>query len=262
MAAEGLPLDFISWHDYANSPFLGPDGAEGNLDPALYEALKGRNPDMTPSGVSEEIAAVRARTEPLLAGTGLSPTFMLNEWNVSAGGYDLRHDSAEGAALVAGTLVEMERAGLEEAGFYRAITGDENRPGDWGMVTPAGTPKPAWWVFRAWRAAEGTRLQTSGDDAASGLWARASRADDERCVSVLLSNFVATGSPIRTVTVTLDGRLPACRGPRVATVDTLDSHSTTLADPATVRLDRQRHATVTMEPQSVALLRVGCDVRR
>ena len=97
----GLPLHFVSWHWYANSPFLGPDGAEGNIDPVLYEALRGINPDMTPSIYGAQTRQVRSDIAPLLAGTGLDPPLLIDEWNVSAGGLDLRHDSNEGAAFAA-----------------------------------------------------------------------------------------------------------------------------------------------------------------
>jgi hypothetical protein len=257
VAQAGLPLDFVSWHNYANFPFLGPDGAEGNLPPELYEQLAGRNPDASPLRYSAEIADIRARVDAAIAGSGLSPELWIDEWNVSAGGYDLRHDSAEGASLVAGTLVEMERAGLDAAAFYRAVSGGEDRPGDWGLVRTDGTPKPSWWVFRAWATMTGNRLGTSGDDGTTGLWARATR--DRGCVSVLLANFVATGAPARTVQVDLDAAaLPRCRGRRTTTVATLDAASTSLAEPRTVRFGTPESVTVSMASQSVALVQISC----
>jgi hypothetical protein len=256
VADAGLPLDFVSWHNYANTPFLGPDGAEGNLDPAIYDALKGTNPDTTPLAYSAEIAEHRATIAEALAGTGLDPELWIDEWNVSGGGYDFRHDNAVGAALVAGILVEMERAGLDRAAIYRAISGGQNRAGDWGIVTADGTPKPTWWVFRAWWAMTGTRLATRGDDATSGLWARAT--SDGGCVSVLLANFVATGSPARAVRLDLDGQLPHCRGRRTTTVSALDTASTTLADPRATRFGTHDSITVPMASQSVAMVQISC----
>src|SRR3712207_8380818 len=41
-----------------------------------------------------------------------------------------------------------------------------------GLVYSDGTPKPSLWVFRAWATMTGARLQTEGDDAGAGLWAR------------------------------------------------------------------------------------------
>jgi xylan 1,4-beta-xylosidase len=256
VAAGGLPLDFVTWHNYANSPFLGPDGPEGNLPEEIYQALARRNPDATPLRYSAQIGEIRAKVDAALAGSGLSPALIIDEWNVSAGGYDVRHDTAEGASFDAGILVEMERAGLDGAAFYRAVSGGNNHIGDWGLVYSDGTPKPSWWVFRAWWTMTGDRLPTSGDDATGGLWARATR--DGGRISVLLTNFVATGAPARTVEVDLDGKLPQCRGKRTTTLATLDGSSTTLANPRAVQLRAHKSVTVPMGPQSVALLQISC----
>jgi hypothetical protein len=254
IAGAHLPLDFVTWHNYANSPYLGPDGPEGNLPDDVYQVLAKRNPNSTPLSYSADVKAVRAAVNGALGNSGLSPTLNIDEWNVSAGGYDLRHDTAEGASLDAGILVEMERAGLDQAAFYRAVSG--THPGDWGLVNADGTPKPSWWVFRAWSTMTGDRLFTTGDDPAGGLWARATR--DGGCVSVLLTNFVATGAPPRNVEVSLRGELPRCQGERTTTLSTLDATSTSLADAAVVHPAQSGSVTVPMQPQSVALLRVSC----
>jgi hypothetical protein len=256
VADAHLPLDFVSWHKYANAPFLGPDGPEGNLPIDVYEALAKRNPNSTPLDYSKEILEVRATIGTALAGSGLNPYFTIDEWNVSAGGYDLRHDDAEGASLVAGALIEMERAGLDEAAIYRGISGEEDRPGDWGIVHADGSPKPSWWVFRAWSTMTGSRLVTGGDSPTTGLWARATR--DGGCINVLLTNFVATGAPARTVRVDLNGDNPPCSGQTTASLATLDASSTSLESGRVVQLDEQLSAEISMAPQSVALLRINC----
>jgi hypothetical protein len=192
-----------------------------------------------------------------LAGSGLSPKYIIDEWNVSAGGLDLRNDDAEGASLDAGILMQMEQAGLNGADFYRALS-DRTSAGDWGMVTADGTPKPSWWVFRAWRAMGGSRLQTTGADAATGLFATATRNASHGCFNVLLANFVATGSPSRQVTLELSGDLPKCIGARVTTLATLDTASTTLDHPQPLAMSPDNTATFSMAPQSVALIRTGC----
>jgi hypothetical protein len=256
VAAAGLPLDYVTWHKYANSPYLGPDGPEGNLPDNIYALLGKRNPASTPLQYSTEITAIRAKVDAALAGTGLSPDLVIDEWNVSAGGYDVRHDDAEGASLVAGILVEMERAGLDGADFYRAVSGSNNHAGDWGLVFSDGTTKPSWWVFRAWAEITGTRLATAGDDPSTGLWARATR--DRGCVSVLLANFVATGAPARAVEVRFGGKFPTCHGPRAATVAALDGSSQDFAHPQAARVRADERVTISMTSQSVALLQVSC----
>jgi len=256
VVGAGLPLDFVSWHKYANTPFLGPDGPEGNLPLSLYQLLAKRNPNSTPLLYSTEIEQVRSKVDAALAGTGVSPKLMIDEWNVSAGGYDVRHDDAEGASLDAGILIEMERAGLDAAAFYRAISGSSNHVGDWGMVFSDGTPKPSWWVFRAWAVMTGNRLPVSGEAPSAGLWARATR--DTGCVSVLLANFVATGAPARTVRINLHGELPRCRGPLTTTLATLNRSSQSLANASVVSVGRDESTTIHMESQSVALVRASC----
>jgi hypothetical protein len=256
VAAAGLPLDFVSWHKYANTPYLGPDGPEGNLPDAIYQALAHRNPTSTPLQYSAEIRDIRARVATAIAGSGLSPALVIDEWNVSAGGYDVRNDDAEGASLDAGILIEMERAGLDRADIYRAISGSNNHIGDWGIVHADGTPKPTWWVFRAWAALTGAVLFSSGDAPASGLWARATR--DHGCVSVLLANFVATGAPARTVALQFTGDLPQCRAGRATSVATLDTNSTSLGSAGSAHLDHDHRVTVPMASQSVALVQVSC----
>jgi xylan 1,4-beta-xylosidase len=120
--AAHLPLDFLSWHLYANSPYLGPDGPEGNLPLSVYQALAKRNPNTTPVEYATNIATVKATVGAALARSRLKPKYIIDEWNVSAGGLDLRHDDAEGASLDAGILMEMEEAGLDGADFYRAVS--------------------------------------------------------------------------------------------------------------------------------------------
>jgi hypothetical protein len=256
VADAGLPLDFVSWHNYANFPYLGPDGPEGNLPEAVYQALARRNPDSTPLRYSEEVTAIRAKVAGALEGSGLAPDLVIDEWNVSPGGYDVRHDDAEGASLVAGILIEMEHAGLDAANFYRAVSGNNDHAGDWGLVYSDGAPKPSWWVFRAWSTMTGHRLLSTGDDPAVGLWARATR--DRGCISVLLTNFVATGAPARSVEIDLDGTFPHCRGGRTATLAALDSTSTAFAHPRPAALDRDHALTVPLASQSVALVQVSC----
>jgi hypothetical protein len=256
VARAGLPLDFVSWHKYANSPYLGPDGPEGNLAADIYKALAKRNPDATPLDYAKEIEDIRSKVSTALAGSGLSPKFIIDEWNVSAGGYDIRHDTAEGASLDAGILIEMERAALDAAAFYRAVSGTTNHAGDWGLVFSDGTPKPSWWVFRAWATLTGNRLRLRGDAPSSGLWARASRND--RCVSVLLSNFLATGAPARTLQIDLNGNLPHCRDELTTTLATLDNSSNSLANSNVLPIGRRQSVTVHMASQSVALVQATC----
>lgn len=218
--------DFVSWHFYGNHPFFGPDGNEGFVPDAVYEANARRNPFMTPQEFGVQVDLVRSWV-------GDDVELAIDEWNVAAGGFDTRHDTHEGAAFDAAVLTEMERAGLDAADFYRSgDTPGKPRVGEWGLVDGSGFRKPAWWVFDAWRATAGTRVGVAGDDPPAGLWARATKGsgpDDSR-VDVIVSAFgVATSPssggggepPDRDVTISLAGTAATCAD--VRTLATPDS---------------------------------------
>jgi hypothetical protein len=256
VASAHLPLDFVSWHKYANSPFLGPDGAEGNLPEDVYKALAKKNPDSTPLDYSSEVTTIKGKVDAVVAGTGLSPKLIIDEWNVSAGGLDARHDNAEGASLVAGILIEMEHAGLDEAAFYRALSDADNPVGDWGLVHADGGRKPSWWVFKAWSTMSGRQLAITTAPPTSGLWTRATR--DHDCVDILVSNFIATGAPARSIKIDLHGTLPDCGANLTTTIATLDPTSRTLAHPKVLAGSRAGAMTFAMPSQSVAFLQTTC----
>lgn len=193
--------DFVSWHFYGNHPLLGPDGNEGFIPDEAYRAIAHRNPVTSPREFSAQVEMVRSWVAP---GTKLA----IDEWNVAAGGFDLRHDTSEGGAFDAGALMEMEKAGLDGADFYRAMNGPGDRAGDWGLTRTDGSPKPAWWVFRAFGDTAGTRLHASAP-ADPDLFMRATRRGPT--IHVLLSNFSAEGGHDQAVRVTATGA--AC-GPR------------------------------------------------
>lgn len=221
--AEGLPLDFVSWHHYGNSPFLGPDGAEATVPEELQPAypLIGReNPLTTPTAYRHQVELVRSWIDAALAGDSADPYLTIDEWNLSAGGFDTRHDTNVGAAFAAGVLMEMEAAELDAADFYRAadepVEGSEDpRRGDWGLVDGHGRRKPVWWVFDWWRETSGTRLAVSGADDPD-LFARATQSGGH--VHVLIASFDARGGQDREdVRVSVDG--PACRRALVRRID-------------------------------------------
>ena len=53
-------MDFVSWHWYANTPCLGPDGRESCVPEELWEALACRNPDLDPRSYGEQTGIMRA----------------------------------------------------------------------------------------------------------------------------------------------------------------------------------------------------------
>jgi xylan 1,4-beta-xylosidase len=161
--ANSLPLDFISWHHYGNTPFLGPDGTEP-LGPPEFRALLGplhrRSPVAAASTYGDQVEMVRSWRDALFPGAETRPELWIDEWNLSAGGFDHRHDVADGAAFQASVLIEMQRSGLDRASMFRSVDpayGPDVVPprpelyGGWGLVGRRGTIKPAWRAQRFWR---------------------------------------------------------------------------------------------------------------
>ena len=200
MRAAGIRPDFVSWHYYGNYPFVGPDGREPSLPEVIYPVLGQRNPlggvGYFPFGVE----VVRAITTAALAGTGWNPELVLDEWNVSAGGFDTRNDTHEGAAFDAGVLAELQRTRLDRAAFFiskDAYLGSAfpcvEGAGDWGLVSCAGNRKPAWWTFWLWQELASEEVATSGSSFVDGFWAVAARDGSSR-VTILLSSFLSTAA--------------------------------------------------------------------
>lgn len=245
--AGGRPADFLSWHFYGNHPMFGPDGNEGFVPDPIYDAGAHRNPLTSPTEFGSQIELMRA--------TARDVPLVIDEWNVAAGGYDMRHDTHEGAAFDAASLIEMERAGLDAADFYRAA--DEpgtKREGRWGLIDGNGDRKPAWWVFHAFSSTRRSQLvSVSGDDPANGLWARAT-AQGSR-VDVILASFSVNGGEDRDVTVEIAGMERGC-----ADVRTLATPTSTFAKPALRPVSGGRVVVSVREPSVVWLQikRSGC----
>lgn len=266
VASALLPLDFVSWHHYGNSPFLGPDGNEALIDEELYRLLAGINPRTTPHDFAAQVEKVRktldaalgearaARADDGGSASAAAPELLVDEWNLSAGGYDRRHDTNEGAAYALGSLIELERAGVDGAAYYRAVSGSDH-VGDWGLVAADGTRKPAWWVLATWRRLAGDRVAVEGDDPEDGLWARATR--DGRRLDVLLAAFVATGGTAHRVRIETDR---PC-GATSASVRAIDAASLDFGRATTIPL-RGGALELELAPQSATWVELRCDDHR
>lgn len=248
-ADPALPLDFVSWHYYANTPFLGPDGNEFAALDALHPLLGRRNPLADPAAYGTHARIMRDLTAFLLVGTGRpQPTFIVDEWNLSPGGYDRRHDSHEGAAFAAAVLVEMQEAGLDESAYFQVDDESPTVTGGHGLVRHDGTAKPAWWAFRLWREQPAWRVRTSATP--GGLWATA--AEDGRRLTVLLASFSASLPRARTVELVLDG---LAREPGLVTVRRIDAEHSDAATAEPLALDGGR-VRLELPAQAVALVEV------
>ncbi len=149
-----LRVDFISWHMYANSPFVAPP------DPLLYAGT-----------YADGTARVRAWIAPFLAQRpDLDPVLWIDEWNVNPN-YDARMDTAYAAAFTIASLHAMQDAALDRAARFNTWDSTTASPvgfnGNWGLFTHDGEVRPALHAFVLWRQVAPTRVAVELQDAAS-----------------------------------------------------------------------------------------------
>ena len=258
----GIPVGFLSWHYYGNYPFIGPDGVEPQFPKASAPAvalLGQKNAAASPETYLLQLDQVRAWAQATL---GHVPEVVLDEWNLSAGGFDKRMDTNEGAAFQATTLAALASDGLDRALLFSSVDPYDRdidgkplptRYGGWGVVDRSLARKPAWYAQWMWSRLTGNRLATD-QHPMSGVWTAASSSADR--VDVFVGSFLATGATDRTVHIDVAG-LDA--GPWVAAVFRVDAGhpgSTSPVEELTLAPDASGRATLdaALPAQSVVLV--------
>jgi hypothetical protein len=183
VSAQGLPLDFLSWHYYGNYPLIGPYGpvpGPPSVGPPTWY-----NPAMRAQVYGSQVLQVRAEVAKF---PSLRPALWIDEWNVDAG-YDPRQDGPFGAAFAAAVLDSVQGAGVDRMAFFDVADSVSDPRANWGMLTAALAPKPVYRAFAFWHA-------LSGKLASVGLEPDQSAADPTGRVGT-----VASVSPRGSVTV-------------------------------------------------------------
>jgi hypothetical protein len=191
VAANHLPLDFLSWHYYANDPMVGPGGIIPNPPPGTTPYWY--NPLLSARSYGEQVALVKKFVS---AFPSLHPKLWIDEWNVDAG-YDVRMSQTYGAAFAAAVLDSVQSAGLNRMDFFNAWNSSGgNPPANWGLLNPNFTPQPVYYTFMFWHEMAGeSQLPVSVPDQLLGredgrVGAVASVASNG-VVHVLVYNFLA-----------------------------------------------------------------------
>jgi len=155
----GMPLDFITWHEYFQ-PWTT----------ILDEALTTRR-------YLEDYPTVKRQVR----------EFMITEWNY-AWWNDRPHDNEIGAAWCATSILRaMIPGGVDKPCFFLAQDGDTNLTGSWGMMTLDRKLKPAGNVCRMFNMMCREKIAFDGsDDQVTGFAARDSSSGR---VTILIVNF-------------------------------------------------------------------------
>jgi len=243
---SGIPLGFISWHYYMNYPFIGPDGVEPGLPPQLAPYGQ-RNPTASPESYVIQIGQVRQWAQ---ASLGRVPELMIDEWNLSAGGFDKRMDSNDGAAAQEAILAAFASAGLDRAALFAAFDGYTNdvygnplppRYGGWGVVDRFYKRKPAWYGQWMWEQL-GPQQLPSPQDPTGGIWTAAARGNNG--VEVLLASWLASNPQDRDLALSVTGLTPGkwsaayyrVSAAHSGSMDPAEMHAAVVGSDQTVRL--------------------------
>ena len=173
-----------------------------------------RNPATTPDAYRVQADQVRTWAQGVL---GTVPELVVDEWNLSAGGFDKRMDTNEGAAFQAATLAALASSDVDRAALFtsidpydRDVDGNPLPPryGGWGVVDRSLARKPAWYAQWLWQQLGPTRLATD-QDVVNGVWTAAGKSADE--VDVLVASFLATDAHDHALRVSVSGLAPGAR---------------------------------------------------
>jgi len=170
---EKLPLDFVSWHEYFQSP----------------------------ETIAREAAAFRSYLDdfPVLKRTAAS--LMITEWN-EAWWPDRPQDHELGAAWCANSVTRaFLPAHIDRPCFFYVKQGDMGFRGDYSMLMGNNTPKASYNVARIFNGLSGSWLPVTGTD--GDVSAVAAFDESRGRLAVVLVNFRDRYSLRRHVAVTL-----------------------------------------------------------
>ncbi|MGH9920291.1 MAG: GH39 family glycosyl hydrolase [Nitrososphaerales archaeon] len=159
---DHVPVDFLSWHLYANDPMAGPLQAGAspiciNSSPGPNGAPCWYNPAVSASLYSRSVTAVR---DELSHYRQLHPLLFIDEWNIDAGN-DPRANTAYDAAFAAAVLGAAQSSALYAMDFFDVSDSTDNPEENLGMLTGTQSPKPVYRAFADWHRLTGRALATA-----------------------------------------------------------------------------------------------------
>ncbi len=172
--AERVPVDFVTTHTY------GVDG--GFLD---EHGVEDRKLSPSPDAIVGDVRRVRAQIE---ASDFPGLPLFITEWSTSYNPRDLVHDSYISAPYILTKL--RQTRGLAQGMSYWTYSDlfEEAGPppapfhGGFGLMTPEGVRKPAWFAYKYLNALRGLEVPVVAG-ATSGSAAAASRVADDQVLA-------------------------------------------------------------------------------
>ncbi len=180
----GVPLDFITWHEYFHPPQVFREEMEQTLKyldehPKVKRKIKG---------------------------------FFLTEFNY-AWWHDWAQDNEIGASWVANNVIRSAiPAGITGICFFFAKDGNVDFQGNWGLLRGDNKPKPVYHVYKLFREMSPQRLELRGED--EEITGIASLDEREKRLTILLVHFAERYGIRREVKLVVEDLPPWLKGGR------------------------------------------------
>ncbi|MHB1487340.1 MAG: GH39 family glycosyl hydrolase [Acidimicrobiales bacterium] len=196
-SSANLPLNFVSWHLFANLPFAGP--SPSGTGPFCFGLAPGPdgspcwyNPGLNAAVYGQSVGEVRS----LLAHyPKLHPQLWIDEWNLDPG-YDPRQSSDYGAAFAVAALDSVQSVGLDRMNFYKEADSAASQLDNSGLLTAGNQTKPVYDAMAFWHDLAGRQaaVAVTPDPGGTGLGGRVGAVaalDADGTLRVLVYNFVS-----------------------------------------------------------------------
>ena len=152
---HGLPLDFVSWHNYPDNPDEAPSATFPNGDcvtgPSTSASPCWYNPNLDATLYGRGAQSLK---QALAAYPTLHPLLWVDEWAIDSG-IEIRSSQPYGAAFVAAALDSAQQGGVDRMSYYDTADGTFD---DFGLLFNNLTPKPAYYAFDMWHELAGQLL--------------------------------------------------------------------------------------------------------
>lgn len=166
VAENNLPLNFLSWHWYADDPDIGPFPPGLSSGFCLIKGPLIKTAD-APCYYNPNLSATIYQTEVNLVSSylskypQLSPILWIDEWNANAG-FDERMNTSFDAAFAAEVLSSVKDDQNLRMCFFNEVDTPNDPDGNWGMVHyPTDTPKPVYYAFYFWHLLSGNMVSVN-----------------------------------------------------------------------------------------------------
>ncbi len=156
-----LPLNFLSWHTYAEDPNAGPSS---NLPSFCFSKTK--NPPNIPcyytqqlntAVYGDEVQQAKVALKPF---PNLQPVLWIDEWNIN-GEFDARDNTSFAAAFILSAIDSATSNGIGRMSWYNVLDSNNDPLAAFGLLDYNFSKKPSYNSFYLYHELAGSMLSQS-----------------------------------------------------------------------------------------------------